>query len=106
MSWSDVEASGRLVRTGSYLSSEEDGPVLDLRHDRVKASSPVVIYQDRPYSVSPLSAEIVTVQDVVSASSSHAAPSSTLVCGINHDAAAKGSVEDTVRISFGVQDCD
>ncbi len=36
-----------------------DGPILDIRHDCVKSSSPTVVHQQRPFGSGPLSAVVM-----------------------------------------------
>ena len=100
LSWSDVEASGRLERSGSYRSVQHDGPELDLRHDCVKASSPVVVHQAKHHAVVPLSAElIITEPDEVSPTAGRSAPPPTPVTNVSYEATSRGTVDDAVRVS-------
>lgn len=94
--WSDVEASGSFTRSGSYRSIHHYGQVMDMRHDRVKTATPVVIHQNRPYAEAPLSAEVGTVETTLAAGQS--APPSTPVRNVSYAATSSGTVEDTVRI--------
>ncbi|KAI0340602.1 hypothetical protein BDW22DRAFT_1360006 [Trametopsis cervina] len=58
LEWSVVETDGHLRRSPSYCSVSADGPIMDIRHDCVKSSSPTIVYQDRPYDTTPLTAEV------------------------------------------------
>lgn len=59
LDWQTVESSPYLSRSGSDKSVYADGPVLDIRHDCVKSSSPTIIHQQRPYDLTPLAAEVL-----------------------------------------------
>ena len=96
--WSSVEASGAFVRTGSYRSVHHYGHVMDMRHDRVKSSTPIVIHQDKPYAEAPLSAEIGTIEPPTP-TAGQSAPPPTPVRNVSYAATSRGTVEDTVSQS-------
>ena len=95
--WSDVEASGSFIRSGSYRSVHHYGQVMDMRHDRVRTATPVVIHQDRPYADAPLSAEVGVVETPTS-TAGRSAPPPTPVQDVSYAATSRGTVEDTVRV--------
>ncbi|KAI0818874.1 hypothetical protein BC629DRAFT_1464807 [Irpex lacteus] len=57
--WQTIESSEHLARSDSYQSVSADGPILDIRHDCVKSSSPTVVHQQRPFGSGPLSAVVM-----------------------------------------------
>ena len=96
MSWSDVEASGRLDRSGSYRSVQHEGPELDMRHACVKSSSPTVIHQTQHYSVAPLSAELMIPESAPSPTAGRSAPPPTPLTNVSYDATSRATVDVTV----------
>lgn len=99
LTWSDVEASGYLMRSGSYRSVEHEGPVLDMRHDCVKARSPTVVPgqhdQNSPTAVTPLTAELVAVRNPIT-TAGRSAPSPTPVEGTRDGETSHASVDNDV----------
>lgn len=57
MEWRDLVISGCVERTESNIGAME--PVLDIRHNCVKSESPTLVHQNRPYNITPMSAEVV-----------------------------------------------
>lgn len=87
------------MRSGSYRSVEHEGPVLDMRHDRVKARSPTVVPgqhdRDSPIAVAPLTAELVAVRNSVT-TAGRSEPSPTLVETARHEGTPNAIVGNDV----------
>ncbi len=76
--WREVEASGRVNRSGSYRSTTEEEPILEIRHDCVKSGSPTVVHQNKPYDVTPQAAEILILSESVTPTTARFTPPSPL----------------------------